>query len=111
MRAMNHTRPNSPQDPIPLDPELLALLRWLKRAYPPAAPESQFRQALYDRVLEAARQQKEHPTTEPMMPLLRRAVVGAAAALSVAGLALVLLKGRSLSPTLLQSRLGTAHGG
>lgn len=98
---------SSSQDAALLPPELHALMRKLQQAYPRVEPSPQFRQALSLRLTGEAQRLKLHQAERTHLPLLRQAVVGAAA-LSVAGVALLLWRGRALLP---HGPLRAAQGG
>lgn len=94
-----------------LSEELLTLGEGLRRAYPRMQPDPAFQDALYQRLLQQA-QQTVVPMQKGRATRLVRALVGVAA-LSAAGVVVVLLRGRaagaSLYPASLRSDLGTTQ--
>ncbi|MBI2887986.1 MAG: hypothetical protein HYY02_12350 [Chloroflexi bacterium] len=110
MTATGLYPPSSSLDGPPLDPELAVLIRRLKGAYTPARLSAAFQQVLGERLVAEARRLQAEPAASARAPLLRRAMVGAAA-LSVAGVALVVLKSRLLSDLLSQEQLPASQGG
>lgn len=110
MTAAGLYPPSPSQDPQPLDPELAVLIRRLKGAYPPARLSTSFQQVLGERLTAEAGRLQAEPAAGARAPLLLRAMVGAAA-LSVAGVALVVLKSRLLSDLLSQEQRPATQGG
>ena len=94
-----HQLSDAPQTILFLTQEMQTLVGMLRRAYPRTEPSPAFRQALHTRLVVEAQRLKPQPAQEPRASLVGRAVVGAAA-LSVAGLALVVWRSRLASTML-----------
>ncbi|GEM_PF-6237851 len=92
--------------------EFAEIVAALKAAYQVVQPDSEFRMTLHDRLVEEAGL-RGVPQQPPERSMVRRAVVGAAAvsALSVAGLALMLLRHRVPASMLSRAGLHATSGG